>query len=91
LLLDLVSFQPPTLIPADFDRPPLVSLSFDVFTSDTGATLVVAVTSLMFEAQRLGLQDFQVRLLLDFTASSGLVEIDDSVAATAPLLTVQFI
>lgn len=91
LLIDLVSFQPPTLIPDDFDRPPLASTALDVFTSDTGGILVVDVTPLMIEAQRLGLPDFQLRLLLDFIASSGLVEIDDSIAATAPLLTVEFI
>jgi hypothetical protein len=40
LLIDLVSFQPPTLIADDFDRlilPPLLSTIFDVFTSDAGA------------------------------------------------------
>jgi hypothetical protein len=93
LLIDLVSFQPPTLLFDDFDRvvlPPLISTIFDVFTSDVGTTLLIDVTPLMVEAQRLGLQDFQLRLLLDFSATSGLVEIDDSIPATAPLLTVQF-
>jgi hypothetical protein len=93
LLIDLVSFQPPTLLFDDFDRlvqPPLVSTIFDVFTSDVGTTLLVDVTPLMVEAQRLGLPDFQVRLLLDFSASTGLVEIDDSIAETAPLLSVEF-
>ncbi len=93
LLIDLVSFQPPTLVAGDFDRlvqPPLLSTIFDVFTSDVGTTLFVDVTPLMDEAQRLGLLDFQLRLLLDFSATSGLVEIDDSIAATAPLLTVEF-
>jgi len=90
LLIDLVSFQPPTLIASDFDRPVLQSMNFDVFTSDTGTIVPVDVTPLMVEAQRLGLPDFQLRLLLDFSASSGLVEIDDSIAETAPLLTVKF-
>ena len=52
--------------------------------------MLIDVTPLMAEAQRLGLRDFQVRLLLDFSAFSGLVEIDDSIAATVPLLTVEF-
>jgi len=93
LLIDLVSFQPPVLIASDFDRlflPPLFSTIFDVFTSDAGTSVLIDVTPLMAEAQRLGLRDFQVRLLLDFSAFSGLVEIDDSIAATVPLLTVEF-
>lgn len=93
LLIDLVSFPPPTIIASDFDRnlqPPLQSMIFNVFTSDTGTTLLVDVTVLMDEAQRQGLADFQLRLLLDFSALSGLVEIDDSISETAPLLTVEF-
>jgi hypothetical protein len=30
------------------------------------------------------------RLLLDFSATTGLIEIDDDAAATAPLLTVEY-
>jgi hypothetical protein len=46
----------------------------------------------MQEAQRRVLPDFQVRLLLDITAASGQIEIDDqpTVGATAPLLTVEY-
>jgi len=58
--------------------------------------VAVDVTSLMVEAQRLGLLNFQVRILLDFGAfSSGLIEINDTTGANrqilAPLLEVTFI
>lgn len=95
--IDLVAFDPPTLISSDYDRnaqPPLASLSFDVFTADVGRHLVIDVTSLMREAQRLGLNNFQVRILEDLGAASpGIIEIDDTTGAdradVAPFLTVQ--
>ena len=95
ILMDLVTFQPPTLIASDFDRitlPALASRTFNVFTSDAGFSVPVDVTGLMQEAQRLGLPDFQVRLLLDLTATDGRIEIDDQplVGATAPLLIVEY-
>lgn len=95
ILMDLVTFQPPTLIASDFDDvalPPLASRTFDIFTTDAGFFVPVDVTGLMQEAQRRGLPDFQVRLLLDFAAASGRIEIDDrpTVGATAPLLTVEY-
>jgi hypothetical protein len=95
ILMDLVSFQPPTLITGDFDRttqPPLLSRTVNIFTSDVGTLVPIDVTTLMREAQRLNLPDFQVRLLLDFTATSGRIVIDDqpTVSATAPLLTVEY-
>jgi hypothetical protein len=93
LLIDLISFQPPALIESDFDRlaqPPLLTMPFDFFTSDEGTFVVMDVTALMDEAQIEGLPDFQLRLLLDFFAAAGLVEIDDAAASTAPLLTVTY-
>jgi hypothetical protein len=95
ILMDLVSFQPPTLVAGDYDRttqPPLLSRTFNIFTTDAGAFVPIDVTAFMREAQRLGLPDLQVRLLLDFTATSGRIEIDDrpTVGATAPLLTVEY-
>ena len=95
ILMDLVSFQPPTLIASDFDRDtllPFASRTFNIFTTDAGFFVPIDVTGLMQEAQRRGLPDFQVRLLLDFTATSGRIEIDDrpTVSATAPLLTVEY-
>jgi len=98
--VELVSFQPPTLIPSDFDRtalPPLaaVLISGNVTSADIGNFVPVDVTSLMIRAQQLGLIDFQVRIMLDlgppiFT----LMEIDDTTAPDraqrAPLLTVTY-
>lgn len=93
LIIDLVTFQPPTLIASDFDRsiqPPLLSLPVDILASDEGSMVAVDVTSLMVEVQNQGLSDFQVRLVLDAIAASGLVEIEDSILETAPLLTVVY-
>jgi hypothetical protein len=93
MILDLVTFQPPTLINTDFDRsiqPTLLSQTSVFFPSDAGNNVSIDVTPLMQEAQRRGLPDFQLRLLLDFSASSGLIEIDDNATATAPLLTVRY-
>lgn len=93
LIIDLVAFQPPTLIASDFDRssqPPLLSLPMDILVSDEGTMVAVDVTSLMVEVQNQGIPDFQIRLVLDSIAMSGLVEIEDSVLETAPLLTVVY-
>lgn len=95
--IDLVAFEPPTLVASDYDRnaqPPLASISFDVFTSDVGRHLIINVTALMQEAQRRGLNDFQVRIFESLGAASpGIIEINDTTGAgradTAPLLTVQ--
>jgi len=92
-LIDLVAFQPPVIIADDFDRavqPPLLTMPFDFYPSDAGARVVIDVTALMNEAQAQGLQDFQLRFLLDYSADSGLIEIDDSDVDTAPLLTVSY-
>jgi hypothetical protein len=92
-VIDLVAFQPPLLVADDFDRvvrPPLLTMPFDFYPSDEGAIVVIDVTALMEEAQIQGLPDFQLRFLLDFSASSGLIEIDDTDLETAPLLTVSY-
>jgi len=98
-LLDLVPFPISGLTFADFDSAPLqfpngsdATLSFDFFSSDQGFFVTIDVTTLMRQAQRLGLSDFQVRFLLDFTSDIGLVGIEDkpNVAITAPLLTVRY-
>jgi hypothetical protein len=98
-LLDLVIFPINGLTPADFDSSPLrfpggsdATLSFDFFSSDQGFYVLIDVTSLMRQVQRLGLSDFQVRFVLDFSSDSGLVGIQDrpNVSITAPLLKVTF-
>ena len=92
-LIDLVDFQPPYLLAGDFSRaiqPPLLTMPVDFYPSDEGTLVVIDVTELVDEAQFLGLPDLQLRFLLDFSADTGLIEIDDADAATAPLLTVTY-
>ncbi len=96
--IDLVNIQPPTLIATDFDRsiqPALASITTSILPSDLGRHVFVDATSLMQEAQRLGLQDFQVRILEDVgPVSPGLFEINDTTgvdrATLAPLLEVTY-
>ncbi len=92
-LIDMVAFQPPMLITDDFNRvvqPPLLTMPVDFYPSDVGNFVSIDVTALMDEAQMEGLQDLQLRFLLDFSANSGLIEIDDNEFDTAPLLTVSY-
>ena len=98
--VELVSFQPPTLIGTDFDRtiqPPLaaVVVTGDVTSADVGHFVPVDVTSLMIRAQQLGLVDFQVRVMEDLgPAIYTLMVIDDTTGGNrqsrAPLLTVTY-
>jgi hypothetical protein len=92
-LLDLVSYPIAGLRVQDFDSLPLSSLSLDFFASDLGTIVSIDITSLMQEAQRLGLTDLQLRFVLDFVTNVGLVGIEDlpSVSTTAPLLTVNYV
>jgi len=91
-LLDLVVYPITGLRVQDFDSSPLLTQELDFFASDVGAYVSINVTPLMREVQRLGLNDFQVRLLLDLVANTGFVGIDDrpTVAITAPQLTVVY-
>ena len=98
--LELISFEPPTLIETDFDRtiqPPLefVQIAPSFSQADVGTNVSLDVTSLMVRAQDLQLPDFQVRIMEDLgPAIVGLLEIDDSTGANrtslAPLLTVSY-
>jgi hypothetical protein len=98
--VELVAFQPPTLIGTDFDRsvlPPLgaVLVSGNVTGADIGFFVPVDVTSLMIQAQQRGLLSFQVRIMEDLGPPSfTLVEIDDPITVDrpqrAPLLTVTY-
>jgi hypothetical protein len=92
LLIDLVSFSPPVLNADDYDSAPLLTLySNTIFAGDAGFSVAIDVTPLMIEAQRRDLTNFQVRLMLDSAlAGSGLIEIEDNILATAPLLTVNY-
>jgi hypothetical protein len=83
ILIELVSFQPPTLIETDFDRtlqPPLafVQVAPPFYQGDVGTNVSIDVTSLMVQAQQLQLPDFQVRIMEDLgPAIPVLIEIDD--------------
>lgn len=91
LQIDLVSFQPPNLIGTDFNRLSLAT----IFVSPTiglNGQVTINVFPLMNEAQRLGLLDFQVRIIKN--ATFGLIEINDTTGVNrgnlAPLLTVTY-
>ncbi len=98
--VELVSFQPPTLTPAQFDRSAQPSLGAvlvfgDVTGADISHYVSVDVTQLMIQAQQLGLADFQVRVMEDLgPAIEVLMEIDDTIQADrpqrAPVLTVTY-
>jgi hypothetical protein len=90
--LDLVTFPITGLTSGDFNSTPLLTRSpFNILSSDINHSVRIDVTSLMVEAQRRGDSNLQLRFLLDLVpGASGLVQLDDSVAATAPLLTVEF-
>ncbi len=100
LRIDLVAFQPPTLVGTDYSRsvqPALasVTVSPDISRSDVGNYVPIDVTPLMREAQRLGLADFQVRIMEDLGPPiPALMIIDDSTGSDrdsrAPLLTVTY-
>lgn len=100
VLVELVSFQPPNILPTDFDRsiqPPLASvrISPPITQSDIGTFVSIDVTPLMIQAQRLGLSDFQVRIMEDLGPPiAGLMTIDETIGAnrskSAPLLTVTY-
>jgi len=99
-LLELVAYPVGGLAPSDYNSAPLTfpggasaSRTFDFFSSDAGIDVAIEVTSLMREAQRRGLADFQVRVLLDFVLNpAGFVSIDDrpTVTVTAPRLIVRY-
>jgi hypothetical protein len=98
--IELVNFQPPTLIGTDFDRvvqPPLAyTLARPAFDrTDVGFNASIDVTSLMVRAQQLNLVDFQVRILEDLgPAIPVIMEINDTTGANravrAPLLIVSY-
>jgi hypothetical protein len=96
--IDLVFFQPPSLIGTDYSltlQPALATITTSIFQTDVGHHVVVDVTSLMTEAQRQGLPDFQIRILEDLgIVPLGLFVIDDTIGADrglfAPLLQVSY-
>jgi len=92
ILIELVSFAPP-LFASDFDSTVLLATAIvpPISFADVNRHVTVDVTSLMAEAQRRGLPSFQIRILEDFGfVTPGVIEIDESTDATAPLLTVVY-
>ena len=92
-LVDLVPFPITHLRPADFNSIPFATRSpFNFLAADINNFVRIDVTSLMLEAQRQGLKNFQVRFLLDLVpGADGLVEISDGPSLnTAPILTVEY-
>jgi predicted small lipoprotein YifL len=89
--IELVSFPPLGLAPIDFDQTALTDAVFvPIFHSDATHDVRIDVTSLMREAQRRGLANFQIRILEDFgPVIPGLVEIDET-NALAPVLEVVY-
>ncbi|QWV93006.1 hypothetical protein KP004_17830 [Geomonas oryzisoli] len=90
--VELVSFGPP-LEAAYFDLPPIVvtSITPPISINDATHRIDIPVTSLMVEAQRQGLANFQVRLRQenDYTTTvPGLMQIDEASVANEPRLTV---
>jgi hypothetical protein len=99
--IELVNFPGLILVQNDFSRTLLPAIAFativpPISTADIGGHVPVDVTSLMVQAQNLGLLDFQVRILQDFVAAPpGLIEINDTTdpitqGALAPLLQVEY-
>jgi len=98
--IDLVAFQPPTLIETDYSRTQQPALASVIVTpaidrTDVGTLVPIDVTTLMKEAQRRGLVDFQVRIMEDLGPPIPvLMGIDDTTGANrssrAPLLTVTY-
>ena len=98
--IDLVDIPGLLLAPADFSRIQQPAIAFTtlvppISSADAGTHVLVDVTSLMVQAQRFGLPEFQVRILEDLVvAPPGLIEIDDTTGAfrgtLAPLLQVEY-
>ena len=98
--IDLVSFQPPYLVGTDFDRssqPALMTKTINppISQTDFGNHVYIDVTQMMVEVQRLGLADFQVRIMEDLgLVSPGIIEINDTTGSNrnqlAPLLEVSY-
>jgi hypothetical protein len=103
-LINTVTFPPPVQS-SDYSAPFAAtrmppSPRLDFVNTDQGRFVEIEVTSLMLEAQRLGLPSFEVRLgfdngafLADPNTTRGLIEIDDraSVPLQRPFLTVDYL
>ena len=91
--LELVKYTPGGLLYTDFYKAPLAARNgVDFYQSDEGFDVAIDVTSLMIEAQALGLPDFQVRFRVTSTITGGLASFEDEklISFTAPLLVVNY-
>jgi hypothetical protein len=98
--IDLINIQSSTLGENDYYRdtqPALKTTTIEppISDSDFGQHVSVDVTSLMTEAQRLGLAHFQIRIMEDLgDVTPGIIEINDTTGANridlAPLLHVNY-
>lgn len=93
-LLDLIAYPLTGPTPADFNSPPLAPTAFrtfNMFSTDVGNFVRIDVTPLVREAILQGRNEVQFRLMTDFSSTAvGLAGFDDDVAATAPLLTINY-
>jgi hypothetical protein len=98
-LIDTAAFPPPVRSSYYYDNvvPFVATRNFNFINTDQGNFVEIEVTTLMQQAQYLALPSFMVRLgfdegtfLSDPNTTRGLVEIDDSIDATAPLLIVDY-
>ncbi len=97
--VELVSFPQP-MVATDFDRTAQPAITYTTLSpplgpSDLHKYVPIDVTDLMRQAQRLGLNDFQVRILQDLGPPiNGRFAIDDTTGSDrpsfAPLLTVNY-
>jgi hypothetical protein len=100
LRIELVAFQPPVLLPTDFDLTQQPALAYIQVTppidgSDVRTNISIDVTPLLIQAQQSGLTDFQLRVMEDLgPAIPVLLEINDTTGSDrgnfAPLLTVTY-
>jgi len=92
-LLDLVSYPITGLRLEDFDSSALLSQSLNFFLVDLGTIVSIDITPLMREAQRLGLENLQLRFVLDSGTNFGLVGVENlpSVSSRTPHLTVSYV
>ena len=100
LRIELVAFQPPILLPTDFDRgeqPAIAYIQVNPLIDGTavGSNISIDVTPLMIQAQQSGLVDFQLRVMEDLgPAIPVLLEINDTTGPNrsnvGPLLTVTY-
>ena len=98
--IELVAFQPPTLIETDYSRSQQLPLASVIVTpaigrTDVGTLVPIDVTPLMKEAQRRGLVDFQVRIMEALGPPIPVLMVIDDTTGTnrssrAPLLTVTY-